>query len=665
MEHEQRAIWVWGRGAGVPPSVERVEPVPWLLASAALGALAGALALAVVWRPLPLLEMPPGSLGAHAARWLACAANAASSALFADEARAYAAFLGHLTPAERAGLSVRVAIGAIVALCPLALLARPMLRSRDRLLGTRGSRRVEGDEATRALIAHLRERVRARPDHDIAPGIAYPAELWTRGVLVVGGVGSGKSTALRPLIDRVVRSGERLLLFDAKGEFTAAWAKPAILAPWDARSLAWDIARDASNQLEMERVATAMVRESHDPMWSSASRQILVGAMLCLARTRGAAWGWADLRDMLLLPRDQLHGVMQAWHPVAALAVAGASATSAGVLINLRSFCAPIFQLADAWGSMPPERRVSIREWALGRSAHAQLIIQGHGAYTGLAHACAEGIVGVYASLVAGVGMEDDPANKIWFIADEAPQLGKVALRELFSMGRSRGCRCVIAMQDLSQLEEIHSPATVKALVSLVGTLIVGQTMQGESADALCKAFGTREVERPHAPGAGHAGGPQGFSKDEVALYKPTELGSRLGLSRDRKSVRLILFTGGVAYELSWPMFPMRAARAAHKPARWIRPIAGPTPAGARRKLSAPKTRAEEQLALAGVSGPKGDKTEPKFQREPRTYGRALGAGGADGPWAGVAPEEGESGSGDQTVNEESGHEGKTAGESH
>lgn len=576
MADNDTASWNWGGGPPAPPSARRIDPRGWLVASLVAGVAACVATLIAVWRPIPGLPLPQGSLGLHASYWARLAAHAFGSHLFVQSSAEYSAFWSSLPGAERVGAIVRCALGALASIAPAVLLAKPMLRSRDGLIELRGSQRVVGKQAPRALATALKARVIRRPDHEIAPGIAYPAELWTRGMLIAGGVGSGKSTALRPLIDKVVKAKEQMLLFDAKSEFTSGWKSPAIIAPWDARSLAWDIARDFRNALEMERFAASMIRESSDPMWSSASRQVLVGAMLYLRGTRDEDWGWAELRDVLSLPQPSLLAIMEDWHPLAARSLARASVTSAGILINLMSFCAPIFHLAEAWGTLPAGRRVSIVEWTLGRSAHKQIVLQGHGAYGELAKPLAEGIVGVFASLIASVEMPDDLDRKIWFIADEVMHMGKLPM-ELFSMGRSRGVRAIIATQDFAQLEAIHGAPAVKALVSMVGTMIVGQTMQGESAELLCRAFGTREVERANVSTPQGAAGPKGstlsFSRDEVPLYKPSELASRLGLSPDGQRVTLILFTGGVAYELAWPLFKMGEERPAHVAAPWTRGV--------------------------------------------------------------------------------------------
>ena len=368
-----------------------------------------------------------------------------------------------------------------------------------------------------------------------------------------------------------------MLLFDPKSEFTMGFAKPRILAPWDARSLSWDIAKDMRNSLDMRRFAASMIKESQDPMWSNASRQLLVGLMIYLKRTRGADWGWQELSDLIALPQDSLLSIMKRFHPEAIRAVEKASVTTAGILINLASFCSTIFDLAEAWGEKPKEKRISFVEWTQGKSPFKQVILQGHGAYADLTKCYVEAVIGVVSAIVNSVEMIDDTKRKIWIVADEFGQMGKVpGIRPLFEVGRSRGVRCVVACQDFAQLEEIYGQPMVKALVGMCGTLLVGQVMQGETAESLCKAFGAREVERAnYSSSFGGAGNGPGrsttlsFNRDEVPLYKPSELTSRLGLNRDGTAVTLLLFTGGQAYELEWPLFDIKNARKPHVPARW------------------------------------------------------------------------------------------------
>jgi len=603
---EESTVVDWGQSPQVAPSIKRANALGWLSSSFWLGLLSALACLTALWRPLPLFDDPPGRLQEHATCVSKSAAHKAIG-LFAADARYCALAYERMREESLSAARSRIAVSLAFFFLPGALLARSAFKGRDGLIHLRGSTRTRGEEAKRALNRSLVKRAKRRPDHEIAPGVVYPADMWTRHVLVVGGTGSGKSTAMKPLIDKIVRSGEQMLLFDPKSEFTMGFAEPKILAPWDARSLSWDIARDMRNRLDMRRFAASMIKESQDPMWSNAARQLLVGLMIYLKSTRGNNWGWTELRDLIALPQAGLLSIMERFHPEAIRAVEKASVTTAGILINLASFCSSIFDLAEAWGDAPMSRRVSFVEWTQGKSPFKQVILQGHGAYGELTKHYVDAIVGIFSAMVNSVEMEDDPKRKIWFVADECAQF-KAPIRPLFEVGRSRGVRCVFACQDFAQLEELYGAPTVKALMGMCGTLLVGQISQGETAESLCKAFGAREVERANYSSSFGAGNGPGrsttlsYTRDEVPLYKPSELSSRLGLNTDGTGVTMLLFTGGHGYELEWPLFDIKRARVPHVPAPWTTCF-GPA-ANRPAAPSADTSRAQSAVGSAPSSSP-------------------------------------------------------------
>ena len=571
-----KVIYDWGQSPTTAPSIKRSDPLGWICASALSGVVLGLLVLAMVWRPFPWLEVPPVSIKIFLGVWLDLAIHVIFPGMFREEARDYANFWARLSEGQQFAIWWRVAVAGLGALAPIFMLRKSYLTPRDSLIHLRGALRHEGEDALRLLKAKFASASKRRPDHEIAPLIPYPSDMWTRHVLVIGGTGSGKSTAMKPLIDKVVKARERMILFDPKGEFTMGFRGPAIIAPWDSRSFAWDIAKDMRNVGDMRRFAAAMIEDSQDPMWANASRQILVGFIIYMKRTRGDRWGWSELADLVSMPQANLLQIMSKYHPEAVRAVERASVTTQGILINLSSFCASIFDLAEAWGALPESKRISFVEWTLGKSRQVQIILQGHGSYTELSKSYVRGIIEVIAAIVNSVEMEDDPNRKLWIIADEFPQMGKVPIRPLFEVGRSRGVRCIVACQDLAQLEEVHGERMVKAMVSMSGTLLVGQIMQGETAEQVAKALGTREVERANMSssyaGAGASSNRSttlSFARDELPIYKPSELASRLGPTADGNGVVMALVTGGQAYELFWPRYVMRRERLSYMPAKW------------------------------------------------------------------------------------------------
>ena len=560
----------WGVAA---PSIKHIQPGKFLRTSLAGGAVAAAFGVWASWRPLTNFLPPPSTLSYHCTQGAAWIVNRMAPAFFSNSAKAYQRYIeAIIATGEIHGLYSRLMVGAGCALIPIGWAAWRYLKPQDGLIFLRGAKRLEGPKAVKKLKAKLARSVRLRPDHEIAPDIAYPADLWTRHMLIVAGTGAGKSTILRPLIEKIVKSNEQMLLFDPKGEFTRAFRAPVLIAPWDERGWAWDIASDMRNIGFARRFATATVKEGTDPMWANAARQLVVGSMLYLRAVQGTGWGWRDLADTLALPQPRLLGIMKVHFPEAVRTVERASVTTQGVLINLTAFCSAIFDLADAWEDTPTSRRVSFYDWiTLPELSPRQIILQGNGAYPDTTKSYVEGLFSVISGLVNSVELEDSPNRKMWIICEELPQMGKIPIRPLFELGRSRGLRCIGVCQDLAQLEEIHGAQTVKSLVSMSGSILIGQVSQGDTAETLAKALGAREVERRNistsfGPGGSHS---VSYARETIPLYTASELGSRLGLDTVRGGVTFALALEGNAYELFWPSYPMPEARPAHVPSKW------------------------------------------------------------------------------------------------
>jgi hypothetical protein len=617
----------WGTSPNLAPTEKRTDPRTFLTSSLLVGLVVFVVVLWLLWRPLPFVSLPPGSLKSHGLLVLKTLVHAIFPNAFASDAQWYARFLTELPLAQQIGASLRIGLALCCSISPAFWIARIYLRPRDALMEIRGGHRFELGEGAAELSAAMKAIRHGIPDFEFAPGVHFPSQIWSQHVLAVGGVGAGKSTFMRPLLTRIVASNDRLLCFDPKGEFTAAFTKPIILAPWDARSYAWDIAADMRNHADMERFAAAVIKDSQDPMWSNAARGLLVGFLVYLQSSQGKDWGWQDLADMLTMPEEDILPLMQRYYPEAARAVSKASVTSSGILINLDAFCRPIFHLARAWGSTPKDRRISFVQWTKQANTPARkILLQGNGAYPELTRAYVEGIFSVISGIVNSVELDDDPKRKIWIVADEFAQMGKIPVRPLFEVGRSRGVRCIVACQDFAQLEEVHGKEGTRALISMCGTLMVGRVGPGETAETLSKNLGTREVERTNLSvsfdGKAGASGPtttQTYSRDSLALYVPAELAARLGEKPHLKGCVFAVAVQGKTYEILWPYFTMPKRRKAHVPAPWTRGIPRtPEPAGAMEVIPAMHPKAAAQKATLNQPDVKQEatatqRTEPAF----------------------------------------------------
>lgn len=496
----------------------------------------------------------------------------------------------------------------------------------------RGRRRWQGEAAIKAWVKAEGEGAGGLHIHPSLPSITRSRE--TRHMLVFGGVGSGKTQTLLPLMRAARERGDRMIVFDLKGDFTPdfpSYTMPhngqqvevvdVIFAPWDSRSIPWAVARDVGTLAAAREFAARMIPQAQggNQFFSNAARQVLVASLVELQYEKPEEWGFADLVKKLIRPIEELAEAARTYFPEALKAMSDGqqNVTSNGVLGNMMSYLDAVFDLARAW---PTPGIFSIRDWLTEKNkATKSVILQHNGEFESLARSFNGAVLSLASQLINSPLMPESTSRRLWFYLDEFPQLGKVeAVFPLCEIGRSKGVRVVIGTQDIPQIKEDYGEHRTNALVSMVGTHIVARVMPGETADYIAeKLIGEREVERldvsassgtGRAPGVFTTGGTRTSSwklvREPVML--PSEL---LQLGPDLKLGGVKVLVSGIGEDLLEVLVPFsdpRKLRPASVIADWTRyprqPIAPAIPSPAQEPPQPVPLWAEEEAEAAPAS---------------------------------------------------------------
>ncbi|CAG0926964.1 MAG: type IV secretion system DNA-binding domain-containing protein [Rhodocyclaceae bacterium] len=471
----------------------------------------------------------------------------------------------------------------------------------------RGRRYIEGKAALSAFTAASRREVEDEGEgirlHPSLPPISIKREA--RHFLVFGGVGSGKTQTILPMMLAAQRRGDALFVYDNKGDFTAKLPdmpgvfkdktgrvvrrtiEPVILAPWDVRSAVWDISADVNDKAAAREFAAAIVPESKSsPMWSSAARQVLTGCLIELQQTKPGAWGFRDLAGLCFRGAiEEYQETMKRYFPEGLMAVSASNVTSLGILINMQAFLSPVADLADAWPERPsPDRRFSLRHWLeLERPIRRVVVVQGNGRFEQLAQGFAKSLFTLAAQTItdpAAVG--ESRSRRLWVFLDEFPQMGEMSrVAPMLEVGRSKGVRVVLGVQDIAQLKHVYGAERASAWQSLVANQIVCQLQPGATSKFVAEEIiGDREIERiavSSSTGGGTAAGifsPGGTQTSNIVresrpVMLPSELQSKLG---PRKKGVAVLWLGySDALNITIPYTSVPDAREAVRLAGWCR----------------------------------------------------------------------------------------------
>ena len=372
----------------------------------------------------------------------------------------------------------------------------------------------------------------------------------------VGLPGSGKTVVLRSLIDQAIARGDRTVVHDPKGDLTAAYYNEettVLLGPWDSRAALWDIASDVDSPALADEFAAAVCRVAEagqNRYFHEGAARVLSGLIKSYQAEGNCGWTWAQIGDVLAGELPVLVTRAATGDPLVRALFAGTMNGQPGksedaIISTLASAAGWIRQIAevdrDAAADAP---RFSIRRW-LGGQAHSSirlLLLNSNANYESAGAAIFGSILAVAAAVVASASMAERNADEpgTWLILDEFPQLGAEAMRHiqrLAEIGRSRGVREVLALQDESQIEAVMGREKHGPVLNMQGSRIYLRT-SASTADAVSKRIGEREILLIESTATSGAVGGKTMRPAKRAVLNQSDL---LGLHRTDAGIELLL----------------------------------------------------------------------------------------------------------------------------
>jgi hypothetical protein len=490
----------------------------------------------------------------------------------------------------RAAATGAVSLSGMIA---ATLLFRSMTEPTDAAMHISGRRMWRGYPALKMIRQVLKHPIR---DFGrgilLAPGVAIDRASEVQHVGIIGTSGAGKSTIMRWILTQVLARGDKALVHDTKGDIVATLPIDSflLLAPQDKRSVAWDVANDVKTAQDAREVAARFIKDSHDPMWSLAARDILTGIIISLQRAHPRQWSWTQLADQAFLPAGDLQTIVASCYPPAARYIeldpetGSPSKTTFSILVTLwAAIVGIVMPLADAWGRTPPNHRLSLARWISDDAGKLPkiIILQRSPRHPALSEAWIGAAIDCLGRYSAGPDLSDSNDRRIFLFLDEVAQLKKISISQLLEVGRSKGIACYLGLQDVQQLISIYGEAVAKTIIGLLGIKIIGRLQAGPSANYVANELvGQRDVAwtetvRTTSSGSGN-GGHSGQSRSTqthratVPVVTPDILERRLGVSRSKGVVALLLGLGDV-FELRWPLTSWPVRRPGTQPADWTR----------------------------------------------------------------------------------------------
>jgi len=361
-----------------------------------------------------------------------------------------------------------------------------------------------GDDSAEPEQEHIKgaeladERVVARqlrgvPSRFSVGKVPIPVELETRGFLLAGSPGTGKSQTLTAALDALRKDGARAVVADASGIYTSRYfqdGRDVIVNPFDSRSTKWSPLAELESAGDCPALAKSLVPDAEGPAaeWNGYA-QTFVESLLehCLdsSLTNSDLFRLACVADLSEL-RQILSGT-----PAAPLVGEGNERMFGSVRAIAASRMKFLQYLDPDAGTA---NGFSIRKHIINESPGWIFLLyqQQHRDAMKALIGCAVDVAGR-----AVLSLPPSHERRVIFALDELPLLGKVqSIIDLATNGRKHGSVLFAGLQTVAQVRESYGKETAQTLLACLGSWLVLRVSDGETAEFMSKYLGDEEKSR-------------------------------------------------------------------------------------------------------------------------------------------------------------------------
>jgi type IV secretory pathway TraG/TraD family ATPase VirD4 len=321
----------------------------------------------------------------------------------------------------------------------------------------------------------------------------------TKHFKLIGTTGTGKSTAIRELLEGALERGDRAVIADPDFSYVNRFYDPSrgdvILNPFDERAARWDLFAEMTTLYDADQLARSLIvdTEGTEKPWRNYARVFLTSLLRQLHRVRHDDVG--ELYRLLsVTPVEDLRDLL--------------NDTPAGPYLvqdNGKFFGAVRAVANTHLGALEPialqrtSRSLSVRNWIqrAGSTASGVLFLP----YRANEIATLRSLISTWMRLAIFEAMSQNEGDRrLWFVIDELDALGQIdGLKDALARLRKFGGRCVLGFQSIAQVSGTYGHAEAQTIVENCGNTLIlrcSASEGGGTARFASKLIGEREILR-------------------------------------------------------------------------------------------------------------------------------------------------------------------------
>lgn len=375
----------------------------------------------------------------------------------------------------------------LVLAAPLIAIAvlRPWAKRR-KLKHVRGAK-IDAAEDVEQLI---RKQYKHRLGGLEIGGVPIPHDFEVLNFLIAGAPGTGKSTAIAPMIATMRTRGDRVFCADPRGDYLRRFYRDGdlILNPLDQRAVEWSPLSEIHDAADAAMIARSLIpdAEGQDAAWHRYAQLLLEGVLFHAKQH--------DLRNVDVARLMLSAGLDELRERLAGLPAAGLlpEKSDSPMFHSVRGTASPYVR-ALAWLSPAVGADgFSLRAWARDETVRSAC-------WWNYQDAQIVGLRAIIATqfdlLALGVlEQSDSRERRTCLVVDELPALGRIAsLEEFLSRARKAGGCAVLGVQSLVQLRRLYGEHSASAIIACCSNLLALALGDAESQEYVSKLLGEQE----------------------------------------------------------------------------------------------------------------------------------------------------------------------------
>jgi type IV secretory pathway TraG/TraD family ATPase VirD4 len=363
----------------------------------------------------------------------------------------------------------------------------------------RGVRLV--DVSRRSVVSRLgigAGRPRALAGQITMAGIAIPALDETKHFKLIGTTGTGKSTAIREILETAIARGDRAIVADPDAGYLARFHRrfrgDIVLNPFERDSVKWDLFSEIRNRYDVEQLVSGLISNSQDASareWRGYARTFM--AAVVRRCHDGARRDTGELWRLLMVASPEELRPWVADTPAQPFLEAE-NARMFGSIRSVTGSAIAALEYVQRQRSAP----FSVRDWVGNRGRSGLLFIP----YRANQLAALRSMIAAWMRLAIfeALSQAEGKDQRLWFIIDELDALGAIdGLKDALARLRKFGGRCVLGLQSLAQVSDTYGQGEAHTIVENCGNTLIlrcSGSENGGTSQFASKLIGEREILR-------------------------------------------------------------------------------------------------------------------------------------------------------------------------